>query len=126
MAASSPDALRGDIAPEGFDVVIEAAGLPSTQRQAIELTAAGGVAVFIAHSESPVEVRASVDLIAREITVMGSEYFRPDEFPDNHERLRTGVLDPKPVITHTFRLEDLAEACDLFFSGGGGKVLVQP
>jgi threonine 3-dehydrogenase len=125
LAASEPNGTR-DIAPDGFDVVIEAAGLPSTQRQAIESTAAGGVAVFIAHSGSPVEVRASADLIAREITVMGSEYFRPDEFPDNHERVRTGVLDPSPMITDAFALEDAAEACDVFFSAAAGKVLVQP
>jgi threonine 3-dehydrogenase len=115
-----------DLAPGGFDVVIEAAGLASTQRRAIELTAAGGVAVFIAHSETPVEVRASTDLIAREVTLMGSEYFRPDEFPENHERVRSGVLDPGPMITQAFELERAGEACDLFFSGASGKVLVQP
>ena len=125
LAASEPEGMR-DVAPDGFDVVIEAAGLPSTQRQAIESTGAGGVAVFIAHSQSPVEVRASTDLIAREITVMGSEYFRPDEFPVNHERVRAGLLDPGPMITDRFALEDAAEACKLFFSGVGGKVLVQP
>jgi len=125
LAASELEGTR-EIAPDGFDVVIEAAGLPSTQRQAIESTAAGGIAVLIAHSESPVEVRASSDLIAREITVMGAEYFRPDEFPENHERVRSGLLDPGPMITDRFALEDAAEACELFFSGGGGKVLVQP
>jgi threonine dehydrogenase-like Zn-dependent dehydrogenase len=124
-AAESATALR-DAAPDGFDVVIEAAGSSSARRQTLDLVAAGGVVVFVAHGASPIEVHPSPDLIAREITVVGAEYFRPDEFPENHERLRTGVWDPSPLITHTFSLERADEACDLFFSGASGKVLVRP
>lgn len=115
-----------DLAPDGFDVVIEAAGRQTTQRQALDRVAPGGVVVFIAHGASPLEVHPSPDLIAREITVMGAEYFRPDEFPENHERVRTGMWDPSPLITHEFPLERADEACEVFFSGASGKVLVRP
>jgi threonine dehydrogenase-like Zn-dependent dehydrogenase len=115
-----------EIAPDGFDVVIEAAGSARTQRQALEHVAAGGVVVFIAHGASPFELHPSTDLIAREIAVIGSEYFRPDEFPENHERLRTGEWDPAPLITHEFPLERAEEACETFFGGATGKILVRP
>ena len=56
----------------------------------------------------------------------GAEYFRPDEFPENHERVRAGIWDPSPLITHTFTLEHADEACETFFGGTSGKVLVRP
>jgi threonine 3-dehydrogenase len=126
--ASAPESetMIRDVAPDGFDVVIEAAGRATTQRQALDRVAAGGIVVFIAHGVSPLEVHPSADLIAREITVIGAEYFRPDEFAENHERVRTGIWDPAPLITHEFPLERADEACELFFSGASGKVLVRP
>jgi threonine 3-dehydrogenase len=124
-APESSTAMR-DTVPDGFDVVIEAAGHPSAQRQALDLVAAGGVCVFIAHGAAPLELHPSADLIAREITVVGAEYFRPDEFPENHERVRAGTWDPSPLITHTFTLERTGDACEVFFSGASGKVLVRP
>jgi threonine 3-dehydrogenase len=110
----------------GFDLVIEAAGLPITQRRAFDLTAPGGVTVVVAHAGEPLEVLPSRDFIARERTLMGAEYFRPDEFAGNHERLRSGVLDPRPLLTHRFPLDRIGAACKAFFGGGTGKVLVQP
>jgi threonine 3-dehydrogenase len=126
--ASTPEAEIAihDTAPDGFDVVIEAAGHPSAQRRALDLVAAGGVCAFIAHGPSPLEIRPSADLIANEITMIGAEYFRPDEFPENHERVRAGKWDPSPLITHTFTLEHADEACETFFGGTSGKVLVRP
>jgi threonine 3-dehydrogenase len=126
--ASTPafEAMIRQAVPEGFDVVIEGAGLPETQRQALDLVAAGGICVFIAHGASPLTMRPSADLIAREITVIGAEYFRPDEFAENHERVRTRTWDPAPLITHGFSLERSDEACETFFGGTTGKVLVRP
>jgi threonine 3-dehydrogenase len=126
--ASAPESATviRDAVPDGFDIVIEAAGHPSTQREALDLVGPGGVVAYIAHGASLLEVHPSRDLIAQEITVVGAEYFRPDEFPENHERVRTGAWDPSPLITHEFPLERTDDACEAFFSGASGKVLVRP
>jgi threonine 3-dehydrogenase len=118
-------AIRG-AAPEGIDVVLEAAGRAQTQRQALDLVGAGGVVLVVAHSGEPLTLQASVDLIQREVSIVGCEYFRPDEFADNQERVRRGSIDPRPLLTHRFPLERAEEACETFFGGASGKVLVRP
>jgi threonine 3-dehydrogenase len=119
------DAVRS-AAPEGIDIVMEAAGRLDTQRQALDLVGAGGVVLVVAHSGEPLPVQASTDLIQREISLVGCEYFRPDEFAHNQQRLRSGTLDPRPLLTHRFPLERAGEACETFFGGASGKVLVGP
>jgi threonine 3-dehydrogenase len=112
--------------PDGFDIVIEAAGLSGTQRQAISLAAPGGKVVFVAHNRDPVEIRVSTELIQREKTVLGSEYFPKAEFTENLALLLSGALDPAAIITHRFSLDDISDAFRTFMGGQSGKVLVQP
>jgi threonine 3-dehydrogenase len=112
--------------PDGFDVVIEAAGTASTQRLAIDICGPGGVVVIVAHSDETLALRTSQDLIAVERTILGSEYFPASEFAGVHEAVRIGELDPEPILTHRFPLERMAEASEAFFGGETGKVLVRP
>jgi len=133
VGATAIDASAGDVVatvrrhmPGGVDVVLEAAGRAETQRQALELVGPGGVVLVVAHSPEPLELRTSTDLIQREISLVGSEYFRPDEFEENLARLRAGELDPASLLTHRFPLEHAGDACDTFFGGVSGKVLVGP
>ncbi len=114
------------VSPDGFDVVIEAAGTTSSQRAAIDACGPGGVVVAVAHSDRPLELWTSSDLISVERAIVGSEYFPPTVFAGVHEALRTGALDPAPILTHRFPLERIAEACETFFGGESGKVLVRP
>ena len=133
LGASSADASRGDAydrlrahVPDGFDIVIEAAGLTVTQQQAIGITAPGGRVVFVAHNHSPLEVRTLEQLIQLERSLVGSEYFPMHEFDHNHAMLLSGELDPDPIITHRLPLDRITDAFEVFVSGVGGKVLVQP
>jgi threonine 3-dehydrogenase len=118
--------LTDDIPSDGFDVVIEAAGVAETQRRAIEIAAPGGRVVMVAHSPQTLEVHVSNDLIARERALIGSEYFPVGDFGDALALLREGRLDPDRIITHRFPLRCAAEALEAFFAGRTGKVLVQP
>lgn len=112
--------------PDGFDIVIEAAGLSKTQRQAVSMAAPDGAVVFVAHNREPVEIHVSRELIQRERRLLGSEYFPKCEFEDNHALLASGALDPTSVLTHQFGLDDISEAFETFMSGNSGKVLVRP
>jgi threonine dehydrogenase-like Zn-dependent dehydrogenase len=133
LGAKTIDATEGDtveqllgIEADGCEVVIEAAGLPQTQRQAIEMTASGGRVMIVAHSRGALELHTSMDLIRREITLSGSEYFPLSEFAETHAMVADGRLDPEPIITHRLPLDRLQEACDEFFAGATGKVVVHP
>jgi threonine 3-dehydrogenase len=112
--------------PDGCEVVVDAAGLSLTQRQAIELAAAGGRVMIVAHSGGTLELRTSIDLIQREISLIGSEYFPIGEFAGTHALLAEGRLDPTPILTDDFALDELQQACERFFAGATGKVVVHP
>lgn len=108
------------------ELVIDAAGTRAARHLAIQLAAPGGAVVMVAHGDESLDLAVSEELIAREISLIGSEYFRPDEFADNLAMVIDGRLDPTPLITHRFTLDEADEACRVFFQGGGGKVVVCP
>jgi threonine 3-dehydrogenase len=112
--------------PDGCDIVIEAAGLSTTKRQAIAITAPGGRTLLIAHNRQSTEVRTLDDLIVRERSLVGSEYFPIGDFKDVQSLITSNQLDPAPLLTHRFSLEEIDDAFECFFSGESGKVLVQP
>jgi threonine 3-dehydrogenase len=124
--AGDPVAAARAIAPEGFGTVIEAAGLLETQAQAIALCAPAGRVVFVAHNHDPLAVRTLEDLIQQEKTLLGSEYFPIGEFDSTRELLESGALDPAPLVTHSFSLDDIEEAFETFMGGNSGKVIVRP
>jgi threonine 3-dehydrogenase len=115
-----------DLEADGCEVVMEAAGLPQTQRQAIAIAAPGGRVMIVAHSRGALHLNSSTDLIRREISVAGSEYFPLGEFAQTHTMLSDGRLDPDAILTHRFPLDRLQQACDEFFAGTTGKVVVHP
>jgi len=111
---------------DGPDVVIEASGNATAQRQAIDMVAADGRVIIVGHSRHTLDLQTSRDLIAQEKTLIGSEYFGVDEFPHNLALVRAGRLDPLPVITHRYPLSAIDDAFRLFWAGETGKVLVCP
>ncbi len=108
------------------ELVVEAAGSRAARHLAMQLAAPGGTVVMVAHGDEPLDLGVSEELIAREISIVGSEYFRPDEFEENLALVIDGRLDPTPLITHRFALDEAGEACRVFFGGQGGKVVVCP
>jgi threonine 3-dehydrogenase len=115
-----------EMEPDGCDVVIDAAGRTGAQRHAIDVAASGGRIVIVAHNDEPLEVSTHGDLIARERSLVGSEYFPIGEFEEVHRLVAEGFLDPRPIQTHHFPLERFGEACRTFWSGEAGKVVVLP
>ncbi len=133
LGAVPVDARAGDAAeivlkesPGGCDVVIEAAGISATQRQAIELSAPGGRVVFVAHNREPLEVHTLTELIALERTLLGSEYFPIAALSDTYALVASGAVDAASAVTHRYSLERIGDAFEAFWSGATAKVLVQP
>jgi threonine 3-dehydrogenase len=133
LGATVIDGREGDVVariraliPDGPDFVLEATGNQVAQRQAIDMVAADAPVVVVGHSPDPFEVRSSVDLIAQEKLLIGSEYFGVAEFSQNLALIRAGHIDPLPVITHHVSLDKIEDAFKLFWSGMTGKVLVCP
>jgi len=89
-----------------FTLVVEATGSPSGLTMAQKITAPRGTLVLKStfHGAAAVE---TWPIVVKEITVIGS---RCGPFPAALELLRSGRVDPRPLVSRVFSLKDAAEA----------------
>jgi 2-desacetyl-2-hydroxyethyl bacteriochlorophyllide A dehydrogenase len=113
-------ALRGTA-----DVTVVASGHPSVMAEALAVTRPGGLLVVVSYFDGP----RSVDLngmVSAGLTVAFSALATPEDFTDVIRWLAAGDLDPAPLVSHRFPLEDAQEAMALLDSGdpAAGKVVL--
>jgi threonine dehydrogenase-like Zn-dependent dehydrogenase len=106
---------------ENFRLVVEATGSPSGLRLAEEITEPRGTLVLKStfHGAAPVE---TWPIVVKEITVVGS---RCGPFAKAIALLRSGKVDPTPLISRVFPLKDAAEAIQHAQEPGIMKVLLK-
>jgi threonine dehydrogenase-like Zn-dependent dehydrogenase len=104
-----------------FTLVVEATGSPSGFAMAQQITAPRGTLVLKStfHGAAPVE---TWPIVVKEITVVGS---RCGPFPTALALLRSGRVDPRPLISRVFELKDAAEAIRYAQEPGVMKVLLR-
>ncbi len=105
---------------ESFGLLVEATGSPSGLAAAQHMTEARGTLVLKStfHDAAPVE---TWPIVVKEITVVGS---RCGPFVNAIDLLRSGKIDPKPLITRVFPLEKAPEAIAYAQRTGVMKVLL--
>jgi 2-desacetyl-2-hydroxyethyl bacteriochlorophyllide A dehydrogenase len=93
---------------EGVDLVVETAGTAEAVNQALALARPGGRVVLtgLPHEPTPVSF---FTVVRREITISGSMIYQ-DEFPEAVRLLEQGLVQGRPLITHRFDLDAIAEA----------------
>ena len=114
----SPSARRSD----AFTLTVEATGSPSGLALAQQITAPRGTLVLKStfHGAANVE---TWQIVVKELTVIGS---RCGPFPRALALLRTGKVDPRPLISRVFSLQDAAKAIRYAQEPGVMKVLLRP
>jgi threonine dehydrogenase-like Zn-dependent dehydrogenase len=107
---------------DSYDLVVEASGSPSGLALAQHLTEPRGTIVLKStfHGATPVEMWP---IVVKEITVLGS---RCGPFAKAIELLRSGRVDPRPLISRTFPLRDAESAIRFAQRGETMKVLLRP
>ena len=118
------DALRRVGMEDGADVAIDTAGREAARRSLLAALARRGVLVCVGHGEG-LTMSVSDDLIGPERAVVGSEYFRYDALPANHDLLRRNRDYLGQIITHRYGIGDLEEAYSCFLAGETGKVVIE-
>jgi threonine dehydrogenase-like Zn-dependent dehydrogenase len=105
-----------------YRLVVEATGSPTGLALAQRLTEPRGTIVLKStfHGAAPVE---TWPIVVNELTVIGS---RCGPFPKAIALLRTGKVDPTPLIAHTFQLSQAPEAIRIAQQPGVMKVLLKP
>ena len=99
-----------DRAPDGFDVVIDATGVPAVLEQCPPLTAIGGtILVYGVTPEQAVWPVSPYDVFRRELTIKGS-FSQAFSFDRALRMLRAGRVRTDGMITHRFGLAGYGDA----------------
>lgn len=108
--------------PEDVEIVIEASGAPSALGAVLHACARGGTVVQVGNLPGTPVSAVLGDLVAREITWVGS--FRFVEIADGLAALAAGV-DVTPVVSHRFDIGDADEAMAVAARPGSSKVMLR-
>src|SRR5215813_15033687 len=119
--------VRGDAGDlkrikENYGLLVEATGSPSGLALAQQMTEARGTLVLKStfHEAAPVETWPTV---VKELTIVGS---RCGPFDKAIALLRSGKVDPRPLMTRTFPLREANRAIQFAQEDGVMKVLLKP
>jgi threonine dehydrogenase-like Zn-dependent dehydrogenase len=119
--------VRGDMSDlkkikETFPLIVEATGSPTGLSLAQQMTEPRGTLVLKStfHGATPVETWS---IVVKELTVLGS---RCGPFAKALALLRTGKVDPRPLITRTFPLSEAQKAIQFAQKPGVMKILLRP
>ena len=107
---------------DSFSLVVEATGSPSGLRLAQEMAEPRGTIALKStfHGTAPVE---TWPIVVKELSIIGS---RCGPFDNAIELLRSGKVDPTPLVTKTFPLADAPKAIQFAQKPGVMKVLLKP
>lgn len=111
---------------DGADLVCEMSGHPAGHAQAFAAARLGGRVNLLGTPSRTTEVDFARDVIFKGLTLYGVTGRRMYGTWDVMRRyLRSGQLDPRPVITHRFPLERIADAIQVIKDGQAGKVILE-
>lgn len=96
---------------EGFDLVIEATGDPSTLAQGLDLVKKGGRALAFSIYDRPIYEFPAQELYNKEVTIIGSKGGQGGYRPAL-ELMTSKVVDVRPLISHRLPLEKVREGLE--------------
>jgi 2-desacetyl-2-hydroxyethyl bacteriochlorophyllide A dehydrogenase len=124
------DAVETDVAAaadgDGFDIVVDATGVPAVIQQDVDAVRRGGKLMIF--GVAPEEARTEISpfrIYNDEITVIGSMAVLYT-FVQAIELIRGGTVQTEPLLTHTFPLDGFEDALASMRAGEGIKVQVLP
>lgn len=106
----------------GFDVCIEAAGLPETFLNCIENVAFGGKVVLIGNGKRETTFNHSI-LLKKELDIYGSRNSLND-FPPLIDLVARGKVEIDKIVTDIFELEQVIDAFEVLKNNDGTRLKV--
>lgn len=111
----------------GVDVLCEMSGNWRAIKQGFAALRNGGRVSMLGIPPRPVELDLANDIIFKGATIYGiSGRLIWETWYQTQALLTSGMVDPTPVITHRFKLEEFAEAFRLMNEGLAAKVALFP
>lgn len=111
---------------DGFDVTIEAVGLPSTFQGCIDAAAFGGRVVLIGVGKSNLDFNFTM-IQKKELSIFGSRNALKEDFEQLIDITLKGQIDLEKIVTNTYSAYDAPKAFEEFDKNAGNmlKVLLQ-
>ncbi|RYE87319.1 MAG: zinc-binding alcohol dehydrogenase family protein [Hyphomicrobiales bacterium] len=117
-AAAAVSRLTGD---DGFDVVIEAVGLPETFTQAVDFASFAGRVVYIGYCKAPVSYQTQLFNL-KELDIFGSRNATAADFAAAAACLEAMGEEADRLISNIFAFDDAADALP-YWDAHRGEVL---
>jgi 2-desacetyl-2-hydroxyethyl bacteriochlorophyllide A dehydrogenase len=93
----------------GFDVCIEAVGLPSTFQNCIDAAAFGGNVVLIGVGKKNLDFNFTL-IQKKELNVYGSRNALKKDFVELIDLVKAGKVDLEKIVTHVYPFDEIATA----------------
>ncbi len=123
---SSPEAFAKGVEKltngDGFDVTIEAVGLPSTFQNCIDAACFGACVVVIGVSKKNIDDFFFTIIQKKELNIYGSRNAMKKDFIELIDLVKTGGVDLEKIVTNTYKMADAPRAFEEF-SVNAGKLL---
>jgi threonine 3-dehydrogenase len=120
-------AVKADTDGEGADVVLEMSGHGDGVKQAFKMLRRGGRISLLGIPSQPVALDLAEDIIFKGATVHGINGRRMwRTWYQAQALLRSGKVDLRPLVTHTFPLAKIHEGMALLKQGEAAKVILYP
>jgi 2-desacetyl-2-hydroxyethyl bacteriochlorophyllide A dehydrogenase len=107
----------------GFDVTIEAVGLPSTFQNCIDAAAFGGRVVLIGVGKSNLDFNFTM-IQKKELNIYGSRNALKKDFVELIDIVKNGNIDLDKIVTHVYKVDDAALAFNEFSKNPGSMLKV--
>lgn len=115
--------IGGTKAVSGFDVCIEAVGLPSTFQNCIDAAAFGGKVVLIGVGKQNLDFNFTL-LQKKELNVFGSRNALKKDFVELIDLVKSGKVDLEKIVTNTYSFTDAPKAFREFSEQGAQMLKV--
>lgn len=123
---SSPEAFAKGVAEltdgDGFDVTIEAVGLPNTFMNCIDAACFGARVVLIGVSKKNLDDFFFTIIQKKELNIYGSRNAMKKDFLELIDLVKAGGVDLEKIVTNTYSLDEAPKAFE-DFSANAGKML---
>lgn len=127
-AESDPvEVIKRETGGIGVDVLCEMSGNWRAIKQGFDALRNGGRVSMLGIPSRPIEIDLANDIVFKGATIYGiSGRLIWETWYQTQALITTGMVDPTPVITHRFKLEEFAQAFDLMNNGQAAKVAMFP
>ena len=107
----------------GFDVTIEAVGLPSTFQNCIDCAAYGGRVVLIGVGKKNLDFNFTI-IQKKELNIFGSRNALKKDFLELIDLVKAGKVDLEKIVTNTYNLDEADKAFKEFSENAGSMLKV--